>query len=196
MDSNKTPATKGLGLIIATILNTSDQAQPKDPNKSSNNENDLREQRQAENPSSNPDPEVEDPNFVPDDQDNENTDLKDDVLDEEEDKNEQDELDPIDPINELPEEDADPEDKDPLEIPGQDENERDEIERDDEAPVEEKDDLGQNSPREFPEEEQDDFFEERDFADQNNTKNKDFDHNDQDLEATGLEAEDNGGNFL
>lgn len=194
MDLNKTTATKRLGLIIAAILTNTD------PNRSANNENDLREQKQAENPSSNPDPELEDPNFVPDEADDQDSGLNEDALEDEDrdDRRDRDDLiDPIDPLNQRPDEsDIDPDDEDPLELPEQDEDELEEIEPDDELPVEEKDDLGQDTPSEFPEEDQDELLEERDFSDQNNNENKDFDHNDQDLEAEGLETEDNRGNFL
>lgn len=205
MSSNKTTATNRLGLIVATMMENTNHSQGNDANRSSSSENDLREKKQEENVGSNPDPELEDPNFVPgQDKNTEENGLNESASDDEEEEDEL--INPIDPINALPAEvNLDPDDEDPLELPEEDENELDEIEPDDEVPVKENDDLNQSIPRELPEkdtddelntgEDQDDYQEERDISDENNSE-KDFDHDDRNLEAEGLEAEDNRGNFL
>ncbi|MEN5055539.1 hypothetical protein [Sphingobacterium kitahiroshimense] len=213
MNLKEKATEKRLGLIVAAILENANQPQTNDPDRPSSNENDLRERRQEENVASNPDPELEDPNFVPD-EDDESTGTNEDPLDDvdvdEEDRRDRDDLiDPIDPLNNMPgEEDIDPDDEDPLELPEEDEDELDEIDSDDEVPVEEKDDLGQSRPAEFPDDDdeesdilytgeiRDDFLQERDSSDQSNRENKDYDHDDRDLEEQGLEEENDRGNFL
>lgn len=117
--------TIGQGLIVAIILENKPQSN--NPNGFPKNENDLREQRQSENPSSNPDPELEDPNFVSED------DAKSEEDPLEFPEQEGDNLGQGEPQEELPIEEDDHLDReDPLELPEEEDVEEVGLEEDEE----------------------------------------------------------------
>ena len=145
MRQQENTTATGLGLIVATILEKAKQSPSNDPNAGPKNENDLREKKQAEKTGSNPDPEVEDPNFIPDDANNEaqpHTGK---------------------PINQVIDQ------EDPTEIPDE-EDEDDEDELEEELPLEETDDLDSEDPLEFPEEDVEEaaFDEDEDLDEEEN----------------------------
>lgn len=83
MKRREDTTTTQLGFIVAVILENTNQSQSSNSDGSPKNPNDLREHRQAENPSTNPDPELEDPNFVPQDDEVEIDNPRDDLLEDE-----------------------------------------------------------------------------------------------------------------
>lgn len=132
MKQQKNTTTRGLGFIVAVILENADQSQTSNPDGAPKNPNDLREQKQSENPAENPDPELEDPNFVPEDDDAQSNGQE---------------------STQNTTNNSDLDTEDPVEFPDEDQDEIDQGEPQEELPIEENDDLTREEPVELPEQE-------------------------------------------
>jgi hypothetical protein len=160
MNLKEKTAEKRQGLIIAAVMENQNQSNNQDPDRSSNDQDDGTEIGQDDSPFTNPDPDLEDPNLKPDrNQEQEESDLEEYTRDENHGRDRDDLIDPIDPLNSVSDQyDSDPDNEDQLEL---DDDEIDEPDENEEAPVEEKDDLDRATPLDLPEEGN---LEERDFS--------------------------------